>query len=76
MDSETERLVAEAYRDAIALLEEHRAELDRLTDALLTAEDVDRAEILIALGPDLPQRTLQPGFGSGRPAVAAASRAG
>jgi cell division protease FtsH len=74
MDSETERLVAEAYRDAIALLEEHRAELDRLTDALLTAEDVDRAEILVALGPDLPQRTLQPGFGSGRPAVAAATR--
>ncbi len=74
MDSETERLVAEAYRDAIALLEEHRAELDRLTDALLTAEDVDRAEILVALGPDLPQRTLRPNFGSGRPAVAATTR--
>ena len=76
MDAETERLVAEAYRDAIALLEEHRAELDRLTDALLTAEDVDRAEILVALGPDLPQRVLRPNFGSGRPAIAAASRAG
>jgi cell division protease FtsH len=74
MDSETERLVAEAYRDAIALLEEHRDELDRLTEALLTAEDVDRAEILVALGPDLPQRTLRPNFGSGRPAVAAATR--
>jgi cell division protease FtsH len=76
MDSETERLVADAYRDAIALLEEHRDKLNRLTDALLTAEDVDRAEILVALGPDLPQRTLHPNFGSGRPAVAAASRAG
>ncbi len=73
MDSETERLVAEAYRDAIALLEEHRDELDRLTGALLTAEDIDRAEILAALGPELPQRTLRPGFGSGRPAAVAAS---
>jgi cell division protease FtsH len=75
MDHETERLVAEAYREAIALLEEHRIELDKLTDALLTAEDIDRAEILAALGRELPQRTLRPGFGSGRPAVAAASRA-
>lgn len=68
IDGEVERLVTEAYREAIGLLEDHRAELGRLTEALLAAEDVDRAEILAAIGRDLPARTTTPGFGQLAPA--------
>ena len=63
MDREVERLVSEAYLESIALLEEHRAELERLTAALLSGEDLDRTEILAALGGPLAPRETTPGFG-------------
>jgi cell division protease FtsH len=63
IDAEVERLVTEAYREAIALLGEHKDDLERLASALHTAEDMDRAEILAAIGRDLAPRPTTPGFG-------------
>jgi cell division protease FtsH len=48
-DGEVRRIVEEAYRDAIALVEEHREQLERLTQALLTAGDIDHLEISAAM---------------------------
>jgi cell division protease FtsH len=48
-DSEVRRIVEEAYRDAIALVEEHREQLERLTQALLAAGDIDHLEIAAAM---------------------------
>jgi cell division protease FtsH len=57
VDAEVRRIVDEAYQDAIRLLDAHRGELDRLADALLTAEDLDRPEIVAVLsgGVDTPR---------------------
>ena len=62
-DSEVRRIVEEAYRDAIALVEEHREQLERLTKALLAAGDIDHLEIAAAMeGSTLAARrpNLQP----------------
>lgn len=65
LDSEVERLVAEAYNDALDLLAAERPALDRLAEKLLEAEDIDRLEISAALAgsqvarPRGPQK-LQP----------------
>ncbi|MBE2314389.1 AAA family ATPase [Solirubrobacter sp. CPCC 204708] len=48
-DSEVRRIVEDAYRDAIALVEEHREQLERLTQALLAAGDIDHLEIAAAM---------------------------
>ena len=48
-DGEVRRIVEDAYRDAIALVEEHREQLERLAQALLTAGDIDHLEIAAAL---------------------------
>ena len=48
-DSEVRRIVEEAYRHAIAMVEEHREQLERLTQALLTAGDIDHLEIAAAM---------------------------
>jgi ATP-dependent metalloprotease FtsH len=45
IDEEVGRMVDAAYADAVALLGDHRAELDALGDALLAREQLDRAEI-------------------------------
>ncbi len=45
IDEEIGRLVDEAYADAVALLEDHRDELDTLASALLEREQLDRHEI-------------------------------
>ncbi len=45
IDEEVGRMVDAAYADAVALLGDHRAELDALGDALLAGEQLDRAEI-------------------------------
>jgi cell division protease FtsH len=55
IDEEVERMIAEAYRDAIAMVEHHREPLDRLARALLASEELDRLEIAAALG-EPPQR--------------------
>jgi cell division protease FtsH len=45
IDEEVGRMVDTAYADAVALLGEHRDELDALGSLLLAREQVDRAEI-------------------------------
>jgi cell division protease FtsH len=49
IDSEIRRIVEEAYRDAIAMVQEHREQLERLTHALLSAGDIDHLEIAAAM---------------------------
>jgi cell division protease FtsH len=56
IDEEVERMIAEAYRDAIAMIERHRDQLDRLARRLLVSEELDRLEIADALGEALPVR--------------------
>jgi cell division protease FtsH len=50
VDSEIERMVADAYSDALALLAAHRPELDRLRARLLESRDLERVDILAAIG--------------------------
>ena len=61
IDTEVERIVAEAYAEAVHLLETHRAQLDTLAAALLASEDLSRIEIVTALaaadGGELTART-------------------
>ena len=45
IDEEIRRMVDAAYEDAVALLQDHRAELDALATVLLDREQIDRAEI-------------------------------
>jgi cell division protease FtsH len=49
IDTEVERIVAEAYAEAVRLLEAHRTQLDTLATALLASEDLSRMEIVTAL---------------------------
>ena len=63
IDSEIRRIVEDAYRDAIAMVSEHREQLERLTQALLSAGDLDHLEIAAAMeGSTLAARrpNLQP----------------
>jgi len=50
VDSEIERMVADAYADALALLSEHREELDRLRTRLVEHRELERVDILAAIG--------------------------
>jgi cell division protease FtsH len=45
IDEEVRRMVDAAYEDAVALLEDHRDELDALATVLLEREQIDRGEI-------------------------------
>jgi hypothetical protein len=47
---EVERLVAAAYAGALALLEAHRRELDKLAKRLLEAREFERVDIVSVLG--------------------------
>jgi cell division protease FtsH len=51
VDSEIERMVADAYADALSLLTEHRDELERLSGRLLEQHVLERVDILAAIGP-------------------------
>jgi cell division protease FtsH len=58
IDREVRSLVEEQYAIARGLLEGHRAELDRLAEALLTRETLDSEEIAAVMaGRELPERT-------------------
>ena len=48
-DGEQGRLTDQAYRDALRLLTKHRASLDRIAQALLEKETLDRAELDLVL---------------------------
>ena len=50
IDAEIKRIVDVAYQETTELLEAHRAELDKLAEALLEKETVEREEILQILG--------------------------
>jgi cell division protease FtsH len=62
VDSEIERMVADAYADALALLSEHREQLERLTARLLEQRVLERVDILAAIGnvARLPRREQRP----------------
>src|SRR5262249_49367773 len=49
VDSEIERMVADAYGDASRLLSEHRGELDRLRERLVRQRELERVDILDAI---------------------------
>jgi cell division protease FtsH len=49
IDGEVERILADAYAEAVHHLEAHRAKLDALAAALLACEDLSRIEIVAAL---------------------------
>src|SRR5262249_1653438 len=46
IDGEIERMVADAYRDALELLAAHRPQLDRLTERLVQQRELERVDIL------------------------------
>ena len=46
LDAEIKRIIDVAYQETRELLDDHRAELDALAEALLTKETVERGEIL------------------------------
>ena len=50
IDSEIERMVADAYADALELLEAHREELTRLSERLVQQRELERVDILTAIG--------------------------
>ena len=49
-DAEQARLTDGAYHEALRLLAKHRAALDRVAQALLRQETLDRAELIELLG--------------------------
>ena len=55
-DSEQARLTDHAYEEALRLLGKHRVTLDRLANALLEKETIDRDEFLAMMG-DLPRES-------------------
>jgi cell division protease FtsH len=54
IDQEVARLLEESERRAVALLEEHRADLDNLTELLLEHETVDGAQVYELLRMKVP----------------------
>ncbi|HPF61709.1 MAG: ATP-dependent zinc metalloprotease FtsH [Gemmatimonadetes bacterium] len=61
VDSEVKRLLDEAYATALRLLNEHRDLLDRIAEALLERETIDREDLdLLARNQPLPPRSEPP----------------
>jgi cell division protease FtsH len=63
VDQEVEAMVAEAFSGAVAILEEHRSQLESLAEALLEQKTLERVDILAAIGPDsrIDHRPADPG---------------
>ncbi len=55
VDQEVRRIVDESERDVVNLLEEHRAQLDALANALLERETLDQADAYEVAGVPLPE---------------------
>jgi cell division protease FtsH len=49
VDSEIERMVADAYNDALERLTTHRDALDRLTESLVRSRELERVDIVAAI---------------------------
>jgi cell division protease FtsH len=60
VDEEVERLVADAYGDALRLLESDQEKLDALAETLLSLGQMERVDILAALGGSPEQRASHP----------------
>ena len=58
IDAEIERMVADAYTDAVALLRKHRDQLDSLRERLLQSRELERVDILAAIGSAKPRPRL------------------
>jgi cell division protease FtsH len=63
IDEEVERMIADAYRDALAMVEEHLDELRALSTALLAEADLDREQVagMLGTGRPRPARRLELG---------------
>jgi len=71
VDAEVKRLVDEAYQRAVNTLQEHRDLLERIAEALLERETLDREDIdLLAAGQPLPPLEAAPDGRGTRPALA------
>jgi cell division protease FtsH len=55
IDEEVERMIADAYRDSLAMVEEHLGELRALSTALLAEDDLDRERVAALLGTGRPR---------------------
>jgi cell division protease FtsH len=64
IDAEVQRIVQEAYDEAVRLLSAHRQALDRLAAALLEHETLDEAEITAATGLRHGDRPTGPRLGA------------
>lgn len=60
LDTEIKRIVDVAYQETRELLEDHRDELDRIAEALLEKETVEREEILNILGIEADDEQIVP----------------
>jgi cell division protease FtsH len=60
IDDEVERVVADAYRDALQLLAANRAQLERLAEALLAQRSLERVDITLVLEGVAPLRAPRP----------------
>ncbi len=60
VDEEVRKLVEDAHRGVVALLTEHRAQLDALAQALLDAETLDSADAYAAVGLPVPREEPAP----------------
>ncbi len=65
-DHEQARLTDEAYREAVRLLEKHRAALDRVAQALLEKETLDREELRFLLVDVPPESSASETVGTPR----------
>jgi cell division protease FtsH len=64
IDEEVQRILAEAETRSLNLLKDHRADLDRIADALLIHEELDRDELnRVIKGETLPAPKAEPGSG-------------
>ena len=70
MDQEVSRLLREAEERAVAMLNDHRDQLDWLASRLVENETVDGSvvlEVLHTKAADLPGQRVAPGGPAGRP---------
>ncbi len=58
IDQEIQRFLNEAQESAIQLLREHRSDLDKVAEALLNSEILDREALTLLIGPPKPRKYL------------------
>ncbi|OAI55643.1 cell division protein FtsH [Planctomyces sp. SCGC AG-212-M04] len=56
MDQEIQRFLSEAQESAIQLLRDHRGDLDKIAEALLKSEILDREALTLLVGPPKPRK--------------------